>query len=170
LVLFTYNAGFRLQTLSALRWDWIYKEPVGKTQTWIQVPPAAIKKKRGRPFYLTRGALDALELVRTVQGDGRLFPWPHCEPYLQQTRREILSQSEVPVTRHFGFHGLRKALGTELTAICDGNDCAASMALAHSVRNTTRDHYLNKRVMAEAMDKLPQPKWTPRVDPQRLLF
>ncbi|HWB13313.1 MAG TPA: tyrosine-type recombinase/integrase [Pirellulales bacterium] len=170
LVLFTYNAGFRLQTLLALRWEWIYELQIGKTETWIQVPPAAIKKKRGRPFYLTRGALEALELVRPVQADGRIFPWPHCEGYLQQQRREILSHSSITPSRHFGFHGLRKALSTELTAVCRGNDCAASMALGHSQRNTTRDHYLNPRVMAEAMDLLPQPKWTAPADPQLKLF
>lgn len=168
---FDYNLGFRVQTLLALRWEWLKKEPVGKTETWIHVPSEAIKKKRGRDFYLNAWALAALEIVKPLQAiDGRIFPWPHTPDYLQQTRREILSHSEIPPSRQLGFHGLRKALGTELTELCDGNDCAASMALGHSQRNVTRNHYLNKRVMAAALDKLPQPKWTPPAEPQLRLF
>jgi len=171
LTLFTYNIGFRLQTLLALRWEWIYEEEFGRTRKWIKVPPEAIKKKRGRSFYLNHAAGEALNLVRQVTPSqalaGRIFPWPHCESYLQASRRAMLAESKIPVSRHFGFHGLRKAFATELAQI---NDAAASMALGHSQRNVTRDHYLNKRVMAEAMDKLPQPKWTPPADPQLRLF
>ena len=48
LILFDYNIGFRLQTLLAVRWEWLKSEPVGKTSTWIHVPKGPwIKGKRG---------------------------------------------------------------------------------------------------------------------------
>ncbi|HJT35465.1 MAG TPA: tyrosine-type recombinase/integrase [Pirellulales bacterium] len=159
LLRFVYNIGFRVQTFTAVRWDWIVSEPIGKTKTWLDVPPAALKKKRGRKFYLNESALAAIEPLRVLDSvDGRILPWPHGDPYLQETRRAILAHTKLPRSRHLGFHGLRRALATELTRICGGNDCAAEMALGHSTRNVTRNHYLNRVVMAEAMDRLPQPE------------
>jgi integrase len=154
LVIVGYNTGLRIETLNKLEFSWLAQDDFG---WWLNVPGAAIKKHRGRAFHVNPWALAAIERVRPVaEWDARkkIFPWPHTEGWLHEQRRRILLATAIPANRRFGFHGLRKACGTELSAI---NAVAAKMQLGHSGGDVTVDHYTHRRVLVEAHGRLPQP-------------
>lgn len=183
LVLFGYNTGLRIKTLLALRYQWLYTHERG---AWLclAVPSADLKQGRKQHVYLNQWARAAMESIsppltpnpsplRTgargaIPARELIFPWRLTEAPLHDWRRKILAASELPAHRHLGFHGLRKALGTEGGLI---NPRGASMALGHRTKDITRDHYTAFRVMVETLDRLPQPTWrTDREGRQRLLF
>jgi len=153
--LFDYNLGARPQTLLALQFKWLVRDESG---WWLVVPPEAFKTKRGVKLYVNAAAMALVERMRAC-GDERIFPWPHEEGWLHTTRRRILAASQIPEhRRHLGFKAFRKACATQLARI---NPMAASIQLGHSSgRNVTRDFYVNRQIVAEACEKLPQPTWS----------
>lgn len=167
--LFAYNAGPRIGTLTVLRFSWLERDEIG---WWAKVPKGAAPKMRnGGKIYLSPAALGAIEPLRGRTGETAdlIFPWPHSEGYLHDCRRQLLAASEIPAARHFGFHGLRKAFETELARI---NAMAASWAAGHADApgKMAREHYVHRAIFCAAIDRLPQPVWTPPADPQRLLW
>lgn len=164
LVVFDYNVGVRPESLLALRFDWITTDEFG---AWIKVPCRSIKgKKHGRKFYLNDHAFAAIERIRTDRE--LIFAWGKSSGWLQTCRRRLLSQTEIPKHRQFGFKGLRKAFGTELGKI---SEIASKMAMGHAGGDVTISSYQHKVIMVEAVRKLPQPVWhRDRDGDQRLLF
>lgn len=147
LILWTCNVGTRIATTLALRWDWLD----GQT---LHVPAAALKgRRRGENLFVNQYALAAIEPLRSA-GYQTLFPWPHHTNYLQAVRRRLLEAAGIPKPRRFGFHGLRKFLATELAR---SNPIAAQKALGHTGMAMTRDHYVDSRVVQEAIEQLAQP-------------
>ncbi|HEV3022445.1 MAG TPA: site-specific integrase, partial [Pirellulales bacterium] len=142
LVLVAYNTGLRIETLIKLRWGWLREDELGH---WLQVPPGAIKKSHGRSFYLPPAGLKSLEPIRPAapRVEAAIFPWPHTESWLHECRRRLLGASKIAPGRRWGFHGLRKAFGTELAKI-DG--AAVSWALGHSAGSVAQRHYVNHGV------------------------
>lgn len=163
--LFDYNTGLRPETLLLLRWEWLVEDEYG---WWLKIPAIAMKVPRAFTCYVNPRAMAVLERLR-VHKEPLIFPWNMKESWLHNRRRAILAASSIPPERHFGFKGLRKALATELGKI---NPLAAQLQLAHSTgRSVTADHYTHKKVIAEAMQRLPQPPWHGDLDGrQGLLF
>lgn len=159
--LVAYNTGLRVGTLLLLEYGWIEED-------WIKIPGPALKQKRAGRFYLNRASREAIQEIRTERI--KIFPFPHSESWLHEQRRRLLAKSRIAPNRRFGFHAFRKAFGNELSKI---NGLVVAMALGHSERGTgdvTRDHYIHRQRMAEAMDRLPQPLWRRRPEPQLRLF
>jgi len=150
--LFDYNVGARPQTLLLLRFSWLSQDEHG---WWLSVPPSAMKKKRGVVLYINTVAMRLVERMRAC-GSDLIFPWPHEEGWLHAERRRILTASQIPEPRRFGFKAFRKACATQLAEI---NPMAAQLQLGHRGRNVTRDFYVNRKIVARACEQLPQPKW-----------
>ena len=149
LIRFTYNSGLRIGTMLGVDRSWVTAEAAGVG--WLSVPGSSYKGGQGRRIFLSAHALAALAEIPTL---GRVFPWPHGVGYLHVVRRRLLSWTMIPPERRFGFHGLRKALGSELFRINSG---AARMQLGHTDEATTRVHYANPDVVGPALSQVPQP-------------
>lgn len=164
-VLLLYNTGLRIGELLAARCEWLVEDEDGQ---WLELPPTAVKGgQRGRRTYLNATA--RLVLRRLGADRERLLPFAHDPHYAQALRRKLLARSTIEPRRRYGFHGLRKAFASELTALSP-SETAVKMALGHA-GDVTLDYYQHRRVMIEAMDRLPQPVWRPDRDgQQRLLF
>lgn len=145
LVRFIYNVGTRIRTTIELRFDMIDGE-------WIDAPPESMKCLVGKRLYLNQPAREAIESVR--KGQARIFAWPYTRYYLQTVRREILAASTIPPERRFGFHSLRRALATELART---NPLAAQLQLGHAGMAVTKNSYISRSIIADAIRDIPQP-------------
>jgi len=147
IVLWTTNVGTRIGTTLALRWDWLDGHS-------LRVPADALKGRRvDQTLFVNRHALAAIEPLRPA-GYAAIFPWPHQVNYLQTVRRRLLEAAGIPKPRRFGFHGLRKFLATELAR---SSPIASQKALGHTGMAMTRDHYIDGRVVEDAMQGVSQP-------------
>jgi integrase len=168
LCLAAYNTGIRIGSMVALRRAWITRQI---DDGWVSIPALAYKKKRPKVIYLPPEALAAIDAMPT--GD-LIWPWPESPVSLQRYRRTLLSAAGIPPARWFGFHGLRKAIGTQLWAI---DQKAAQLQLGHEDAATTRKSYVNPAAIGAslaatigpAMRRVRQPKAS-MPDPQKLLF
>lgn len=156
LFLTAYNTGLRIGTLRKIEYGHVDGE-------WLNVPGEIYKGNAPKRFWLTEQAREAIAGIRTARES--IFPWPHCGRWLFANLKRIQEAAGMPAARCFGFHGFRKALGTELAAI---NPLAAQMALGHTNMKTTQEHYINPSVMVEAMRKMPQPTIRPDDSPRQL--
>jgi len=145
LIIWIYNVGTRIETTLLLEWSMIQGDE-------LVVPARIIKGNNGKRFPLNEAALRAAESVRTA--NKRLFFWPHGHSWLQENRRRILAKTEIPPERRFGFHAVRKLLGTTLW---EDDPAAAEKMLGHLGRDVTRRHYVHRKVVRKAIDKVPQP-------------
>jgi integrase len=101
-----------------------------------------------------------------------IFPWPQTTVSLQRYRKKLLAMAGISEERWFGFHGLRKAIGTEVWKM---KPTAAQAQLGHEDLATTRKSYVNPDVLGVAlaaelgptMRRVRQPK---SPSPQQLLF
>lgn len=153
LYVFDYHVGARLGTLLAVRYSWFGTDVLG--ERCLHVPLRFTKgKKRDLLLFVHDDAWRAVESIRTPDRD-LVFPWPHGPSWLHECRRRILRASGLPPHRQLGFHGIRKAMTTELGAI---NGPAATMAAGHAGEQSavTREHYLGRKVMVDAMKKMPR--------------
>ena len=164
LVLFCYNTALRIDTAMTASWEMVDRKRPG----WISIPPSIYKgRKYGGDFYLNAFARAAIESIRTSRSD-LLFPWrgwPSSQSWLQEQRRVLLALTAIPAHRRFGYHGLRKAC---LTWLAERNPMIAAIVGGHR-GGVTQEHYVNPRIVASLLDKLPQPK-LPWNDPQHMLF
>ncbi|MCC6127434.1 MAG: tyrosine-type recombinase/integrase [Pirellulales bacterium] len=158
LYLFLMNTGMRIG--SAMLADWEMFDPANPG--WLDIPADCFKGRRqGGYFYVNTHARAALTRLREfvpkkLRGKS-LFPWsnwPKSQFWLQSCRRQILNASDIPPRRRFGFHGCRKFLGTWLAP---QNGLLASIVLGHKGQNTTRESYVNPKVVEEFLEKVPQP-------------
>jgi integrase len=170
IVIFGFNTGLRIDTIMSATWEMMDRKKPG----WITIPSTIYKgHKRGGEFYVNRHARAAIESIR-LRSRERLFPWrgwPSSQRWLQESRRRLLNQSDIPQHRRFGFHGLRGAL---LTWLGGRNPMIASMVAGHSGRSggfsaVTRDYYVNPDAVRELLEAVPQPA-AREPDPQRFLF
>lgn len=147
LVVILYNTAWRIGTALAARWDWI-------DGNWITVPAEAIKGRRAaRRWYLNRHAIAALASIKQDE-DPRIFPWSGCVLTLQRNRRRMLRQIGLPDGPRCGFHRLRRS---SLSAIAKINPLVAAITAGHASGDVLAQHYLSDEVIAEVLEKLPQP-------------
>jgi integrase len=162
LILFAYNSALRIDTIMSARWEMIGKSKKGPN--WIVIPNAIYKGRRhGGEFYLNSRARAAIESVR-VRGNDLLFPWkgwPDSQSWFQEQRRRLLATTEIPESRRFGYHGLRKAC---ITWLASKNPMVAKIVGGHR-GGVTQDFYVNPKIVEDLLEELPQP----RVD-QPMLF
>jgi len=152
IVLFAWNTGLRIETILELRWKWI--ESRGGRPTLV-IPAGSYKGRRhGLALPLSTAALAAIEPLRKL-GFQRIFPWPHTESHLHRVRRTMLRLAGLPEHRQLGFHALRAGVATNLAAV---DPSLAQQVLGHTNVATTWGHYVGSKVVAEALEKLPQPK------------
>lgn len=154
---FDYNVGIRFGALVQLRFSWLHQDEMG---TWITIPEDTpdIKVSARKGYFLNSSACAAVEEMRAKSkpGEDRIFAWDVGESWLYNLFRRLMAIAGIPAERSYRvkFHGLRRAMGTELAKI---NGLAAKMALGHTGRDVTIDHYVHRVVLAESLAKLPQP-------------
>src|SRR3972149_2344022 len=141
LICFSYNTGIRIGSLLQLRRSWIRRQA---DEGWINIPAEAEKKNRPKTIYLSPQALTAIDTIGTGE---LIFAWPESIVSLQRYRRHLLAIAGIPQERWFGFHGFRKAIGTELWSI---DPKAAQLQLGHEDAATTRRSYVNPSVIGQA--------------------
>ncbi|MBN2024040.1 MAG: site-specific integrase [Pirellulales bacterium] len=151
LIRYLYNTGVRLGTAMAIRWTWHERDERGRL--WLKVPKTEIKGHAQKSFYVNAEAADAIESIRTAREI--VFAWPHHPRWLQAVRVRLQAAAGLPPHRRFGFHALRRAMCTEAAEM---NALVAQKQAGHTAIAMTRDKYVNKRVVAATMERLPQPK------------
>lgn len=151
LIIYIYNVGIRINTALQIRWEMHRRDD--RQRLWLHVPPGIIKQHRGEKFYVNIAAAEAMESIRSQRE--LIFPWPHHRRYLDTVRVKLLTAAGIPPERRFGFHALRGAMCTEAA---EKNPMVAQKQAGHLGIAMTRDAYVNKKVVAETMEKLPQPR------------
>jgi integrase len=152
LVRFLWNSGVRIGSALALEWRMI--QPIdGQPGAYANLPGDCYKGGNPHRIYLNAAALAAAEEVRPC-GSVKLFPWNYTATCLQRSRKSLLTGAGIPRERQFGFHGLRKALATELAP---RNALLAQQQLGHAAMAVTRQHYVDPIAVASVMENLPQP-------------
>ncbi|HUX15129.1 MAG TPA: site-specific integrase [Phycisphaerae bacterium] len=162
LVAFAYNTGLRIDTLVRVRWEHVEGR-------WLVVPAALMKRRRrGARIYLNRRALAAARSIRT-DGEPRLFAWPAGLNQLHRARRRILDASRIEPRRRFGFHALRRALLSWLTA---RNPAVAKLQAGHVGGDVTLRYYVSPAIVGRFLERVPQPAVLEAAapDPQQRLF
>ncbi len=162
LLLFDYNTGLRIGSLIELRRSWVTR---AGDEGWATIPGDAYKGSRPKVIYLSPEACKTLDAMPT--GD-RVFPWTMTTQTLQRHRKRLLRIAGISEERWFGFHGIRKATGTQIWKI---KPDAAQRQLGHEDQATTRKSYVNPDVlgaaivaqMGQVMRQLPQPRLPSRV-------
>ena len=159
-----YNTSMRTAELIAVEWKHLETDSDGTwfnlTQTKTEVP---------RWCYLNRHALAALETLRACNSS-LVLDWRNSKEELQRLRRAAFITAGL--TRlwgnKIGFHGLRRACSNALTR--SGGEGVAKWHLGHARDSTTSEFYMDRTVVIDHVDKLPQPRIVPAGDPQKLLF
>jgi integrase len=158
-----YNTGLRIGSALKLRREWISPAPLtganGERWGFATIPGDSYKGGRPHIVYLPPAALQAIQAIRTP---ATIFPWLHTPKHLQEARRELLAMAGIPESRKFGFHGVRKAVATEIWRI---DPKAAQLQLGHTDPRVTKGHYVNPAVLGlalhsqlgAAMRGIPQP-------------
>jgi integrase len=149
LLMAAYYTGERIGSLLAIRWDQI--DTRAKTLTFL----SEHRKGLGRTItrQITPQLAEWLEKGRRAPGD---LVWPWAEHRQQNTifirLRYLCGLAGVTPK---GFHGVRKAAGSYVKR-AGGVDAAADF-LTHRDSKTTRDHYLDPKIVGEAsaLDFLP---------------
>ena len=156
LVRFLYNSGLRIGSALDLRRAWVHQKD---GISWAEIPSDSYKQGRPHLIYLAESALAALSALPTSD---LVFPWPHTHVHLQHCRISLLKHAGLPPDRLFGFHGLRKALASQLW---QHNRQAAALQLGHADGKVTEQSYAAPWVLGQslgaligpAMEKIEQP-------------
>lgn len=149
LIAVCYYSGLRIGAVMQLEWTFLQGE-------WLVVPPRVMKRRKGKKQFLSAEAREAIEPLR--KGHKLIFAWPNWleKKGARRSMRRVfelrLIKAGLPEHRQFGFHGFRKAHATEIASV---NPLAAQLSLGHSDSKTTTDHYVNPRVAAEAIKRMP---------------
>ncbi len=163
LYVFLWNTGLRIETAMCAEWSMVDSKKSG----WIHCPKEIMKKKqRAINCYLNAHARAAIESVKTSYSK-RLFPWMNFEAsfsWLYEMHRRNLTVAGISEDRRFAFHGLRKALGTNVADLSQGGELA-EMALGHKQKSVAFQNYINKSVLTPLLDALPQPTAIPPENP-----
>ncbi len=148
LVRWIYNVGTRIDTTMRLEYPMI-------RGNWLVVPPAIMKRHAARRFWVNDAAMAAVDAIRTHRT--RIFPWPNwprSQNWLQKTRRLILAAAGIPPQRRWGFHGLRKAMASQVALI---DRRVAQSMMGHTTWEMTAGCYVHPDTIGPVMDRLPQP-------------
>jgi integrase len=153
--LFTYNAGLRIETLFALRWEWLEQDDAERW--WFAIPEWAMKKTAFRCF-VSAAALQAIQPLRKLHND-LVFPFPYGHNHARNKFTDLLIRAGISMKglQANKFHALRRMCNDELVQI---NPYAAKLQLGHSSRDVTLNHYTSAAVLVSAHAKLPQPIWS----------
>lgn len=156
-----FNLGLRIGSATRIEWARIRQDRTGWYATVV------VKGRKEQRVYCNPAALQSFEFMRPITGHlPHVWHWPHGQHWLQEQRRRILAEADIPPERRLGFHALRKAMCTHAAEI---NPMAATFQAGHTSEKTTRDSYVNRRIVATAMDQLPQPQ-RPQDERQQRLF
>lgn len=152
LFLFAYNTGMRIQSILGATWSMLDHD----RRDWLTIPPEIAKQGRGGLVYVNTAARAAIDTLGTRGLRGAIFPWdgwPESAPWLHACRRSILAASTIAPHRRYGFHALRKALGTWLAS---HNPMVASIVLWHR-GGVTQTHYVDPSIVVDLLERVPQP-------------
>lgn len=158
LIVLLYYTGLRIGTAMRLEWSMVQGE-------WLVAPPRIKKRRKGKKQFLPQEVRDMIEPLRRGVSP-LIFYYPNwiekdgAQRSMRRTFELRLEKAGLPEHRQFGFHGFRKAHATELALT---NPLAAQLSLGHSSMKTTQDHYVNPRVAAEAVKKMPSIKAAERL-------
>lgn len=124
--------------------------------------------------YVTARTRDLLRRVMKFSPESEmLFPFPLTRAALYRTLRVVRAKAGMPARRE-GFHKIRSLTCTILTARLGIE--AAAYQLGHTNTQVTRNHYVDRAMLAEflssarAVDALPALAISAASERQRLLF
>lgn len=163
LLILLYNCGCRIGCALELRWAWL-REKNGIT--YFDVPAWASHSKGGKAAIkvivnrFAKGVLEVMGMARDANDpDAKIFPRTvkNADQFVQKLMKRILKKAGFPKTQHYGFQGIRKLANTEMCLI---NPHVAPAFLGHASQSINLVHYTHQRVLLDATEKLPQPKWS----------
>lgn len=141
-----WDTGARTGELLQLRWEWL-----DRVSGWISVPANVRKGQRRDAFY--RLQPDTLAVLRGIevtfpngQGMGLILGWDYHRTRFFQLYSELLTRAGLPNTRYDKPQKIRRSHGSWLAAA--GGDATSS--LGHSDPRTSRQAYLDPRIVAPA--------------------
>jgi integrase len=149
LLLICWDTGERIGGVLGLTWDCC-----DLTEGWVTF--RAESRKGGREDNTMRIAADTIEALSKLPRSGRrVFHWPYGKGYVYHRYDRILQRAELPTTREFKFHCVRKSMASWLEA-AGGN---ATETLRHSNRRVT-EAYIDPRITKRkaAVDLLFRPE------------
>jgi len=116
--------------------------------------PSGIRKghRKARVVPLNAAAQREIERIRTDRR--QLLPFPHAERDWYTLWWQLLKTAGIPEDRWFGLHGLRKATLSEASSY---SPMGAQQIAGHSDGTLLEKHYVTRRLMKDALDRLPQP-------------
>lgn len=148
LLIILWNTAWRIKTAISLQWEWIGEDG------WVAVPANCLKGKRiGRRFYLNQAVRNA---INALPGEhrGPVLPWRATSVTLDRWRRRLQRKAGIPTGLEYGFHAIRRA---SLSAIAMINPLCARIVAGHTAGDVLLEHYLSDGVIAETLERLPQP-------------
>ena len=148
LLIILWNTAWRIKTAISLQWEWIGED--GR----VAVPANCLKGKRiGRRFYLNQAVRNA---INALPGEhrGPVLPWRATSVTLDRWRRRLQRKAGIPTGLEYGFHAIRRA---SLSAIAMVNPLCARIVAGHAAGDVLLEHYLSDAVVAETLERLPQP-------------
>lgn len=136
LLLTCWDTGERIGGVMGLTWDACDLE-----RRWLTF--RAENRKGAREDNTVRIAGETAESIASMPRVAKkVFAWPYCETYIWKRFEPILERAQLPTSREFKFHCLRKSMASHLEA-AGGN---ATQALRHSKRSVT-EAYLDPRIV-----------------------
>jgi len=142
------STGLRRSTLFSMRMamiDWEARE--------LRLPAEILKGNRPQTVHLCPIAIEHLGGIRN--GRELVFPLDCCMSEWHRRFHKLQDAAGLDRKDHFGLQTIRKTVGTLLWR---SSPAAAQLALGHASSKTTQGHYVEPGgIVAEALDKLPQP-------------
>jgi integrase len=145
-----FNTGIRITGAMTLTWRHYHGDHV-----WLP-PRISVKGIVGKRVELNDQARACVEAMRGYHPE-RVFPWPESWPASRSAlydEHNLIRQCLPKARREFlAYHALRKLHNNELAAI---NGLACMKSLGHASGRTTVEHYTSRKVVADAVQKLPR--------------
>lgn len=183
-ILLTYNSGLRVDSLMAIRWDWL--DLSGRL---LVIPPDRQKDDEGATITLLPSVVDRLRFLRERSETAEVFgDWPHDRsqiPWPALTRRlrwsivlgglrgdtSSANQSELraafqSIGRRDLWHRLRRTFATEMYAKTHDIELVREMLGHSSIQVTYRyvdKSKIGRRLQAETLDDVGDTEHTLRV-------
>ncbi len=160
-----FNTGLRIGGVMGALWN--HYHPDHPSGPHLFLPPgSAAKGRRMKRIELNATAVAVIESLRGYDAE-RIFPWPNSWPAsrhsLYDDGHRLIAQCLAPERRELAFHAIRKLHTNELAAI---NGLACMKSLGHASGRTTVEHYTSRKVVADAVARLPRL----RIDQDRQLL
>lgn len=133
-----WDTGARTSELLQLRWEWL-----DHGTGWVSVPAYARKgQKRDACYRLQPDTMAVLSTFRRPTGP--ILGWDYHASRFWQLYSELLTRAGLPNSRYDKPQKMRRSHGSWLAAA--GGDATGS--LGHLDSATTRQHYLDPRIVA----------------------